>query len=363
MPTRTLQRLECTLRFDTPAFLGDAAQAGVWRTPPFKALLRQWWRVRVAGDCAYDVAELRRREHALFGGVFGEGEPQACASQVRLRLGQWRAGTLKSWPAGETRVTHPEVHDPKTGQLRPVGAELYLGYGPLLFRQGATALKSGAALQAGDRNTLTLIAPEQAQLTDLLRLIDAFGTLGGRSRNGWGSLALAVDGQALPAVHRDDALLRRLSRPLADCLRLDWPHAFGTDDQGLLIWQTAPQPDWRKAMVELARIKIAFRTRHRFQHSGRGNPVFEDRHLLAYPVTNHPVRALGNQARLAGQLRFKVVRAAGGFAARIFHLPCAFPEALKQPFRHPLPASLNRQQAIWQDVHAVLDGFAGLQRF
>jgi hypothetical protein len=30
-----------TLRFATPAFLGDAEQNGVWRTPPIKALLRQ----------------------------------------------------------------------------------------------------------------------------------------------------------------------------------------------------------------------------------------------------------------------------------------------------------------------------------
>ena len=34
-----------TVRFTTPAFLGDAEQNGAWRTPPFKALLRQWWRV------------------------------------------------------------------------------------------------------------------------------------------------------------------------------------------------------------------------------------------------------------------------------------------------------------------------------
>jgi CRISPR-associated protein Cmr1 len=29
------------LRFCTPAFLGNAEQSGQWRTPPFKAQLRQ----------------------------------------------------------------------------------------------------------------------------------------------------------------------------------------------------------------------------------------------------------------------------------------------------------------------------------
>lgn len=36
------------LIFSTPAFLGNASQQGQWRTPPVKALLRQWWRVAVA---------------------------------------------------------------------------------------------------------------------------------------------------------------------------------------------------------------------------------------------------------------------------------------------------------------------------
>ena len=31
------------LRFQTPAFLGNAQQQRQWCTPPFKALLRQWW--------------------------------------------------------------------------------------------------------------------------------------------------------------------------------------------------------------------------------------------------------------------------------------------------------------------------------
>ncbi|PZP56463.1 MAG: hypothetical protein DI596_10305, partial [Azospira oryzae] len=39
-----------TVRFLTPAFLGDAEQNARWRTPPFKHLLREWWRVAYAAD-------------------------------------------------------------------------------------------------------------------------------------------------------------------------------------------------------------------------------------------------------------------------------------------------------------------------
>ena len=38
-----MQTYSYQLRFQTPAFLGNAQQQGQWRTPPIKALLRQWW--------------------------------------------------------------------------------------------------------------------------------------------------------------------------------------------------------------------------------------------------------------------------------------------------------------------------------
>ena len=40
-----MEKLEYKVSFLTPAFLGNAGQEGQWRSPPFKALLRHWWRV------------------------------------------------------------------------------------------------------------------------------------------------------------------------------------------------------------------------------------------------------------------------------------------------------------------------------
>lgn len=53
--------------FNTPAFLGNAEQQAQWRTPPFKALLRQWWRVVKAPDAnstATKVGVCERFGHA-----------------------------------------------------------------------------------------------------------------------------------------------------------------------------------------------------------------------------------------------------------------------------------------------------------
>ena len=63
----TMRELTYQVSFNTPAFLGNAEQQAQWRTPPFKAMLRQWWRVVKAPDVGYDHRELLKLENALFG--------------------------------------------------------------------------------------------------------------------------------------------------------------------------------------------------------------------------------------------------------------------------------------------------------
>lgn len=48
--------------FATPAFLGNAGQQAQWRTPPIKALLRQWWRVLEWNRKQHNLESLRRQE-------------------------------------------------------------------------------------------------------------------------------------------------------------------------------------------------------------------------------------------------------------------------------------------------------------
>ena len=64
-----MRTFEYVLRFTAPAFLGNAEQVGQWRTPPIKALLRQFWRMSYAADQAFvvDTARMRKSEGELFG--------------------------------------------------------------------------------------------------------------------------------------------------------------------------------------------------------------------------------------------------------------------------------------------------------
>lgn len=354
--------LEYRLNFATPAFLGNAQQQAQWRTPPIKALIRQWWRVVKAPQVRFNVDELRAAEGRLFGTASDDGAEKSHQSMLRLRLSEWDEGKLTSWPTGEQAEFHPEVGE----QGRKVGAELYLGYGPLGIQARQTNLNSirdsdkrRTAIDDKASAELRLMFPVtySEELQTALQLVAWFGTLGSRSRNGWG--ALQMTHEHLKPLTRVNLESLAAMRPLADCLKEEWQHAIGRDGAGLLVWKTRVTDNWRQVMKELARVKIAFRTQFKFE-SGRDGARIERRHVLAYPVTNHNPRAWGTQERLANQLRFKVARTTDGkLEGVIVHLPCKVPDDLlhKLDVRDQQFIRTN-ELAVWQAVHAVLDNNA-----
>jgi CRISPR-associated protein Cmr1 len=329
------------MKFLTPAFLGDAEQKGVWRTPPIKALLRQWWRVAYAAqhDFPVSVDTMRKAEGLLFGYTDGDTTNDCSAarrSAVRLRLDKWDAGALTTWGNARPqnvnmpKITHPEVK-------APVGSDLYLGFGPLVYKAGATNLKSSAAIQAGESALLRLAWSENSDQDHLLDkalwLMDRFGTLGGRSRNGWGSFSLMPQKRA---TLQGKLPLRKWEK----CLQLDWPHAIGKDGNGALIWQTESFDDWKQAMTALAKLKIALRTQ-KFPYTTNN-----DRNWLAQPVTHHT----GGNLRLPNSLRFKLRPTQDGkLVGVIFHVPCLPP---KQFSPEKQAESIGK---VWQKVHQFLD--------
>ena len=355
-----------TLRFVAPAFLGDADQSGRWRTPPIKAQLRQWWRVAYAAQHGHrvDVGAMREAEAELFGAP-GEGGGASGRSLVRLRLDRWDEGSLKKtqWRPLD-KVPHPEVD-------RGVPtADLYLGYGPVTLKEGP--LKANAAIQADEKASLSIGltnrigADDVSRLRCALHLMHRYGTLGGRSRNGWGSYVLEpLDGTPAWPAQPDASCLR----PWRDALGLDWAHAIGSDQRGPLVWTTGAKADWRAAMVELARLKIGFRTglpqcdlaldarrgdRQIPEGIEHGTP--RPRHWLAYPVKNHDVEAWKPlKLRLPNTLRFKLRPVADGQVEGIvFHVP-----ALPPPAFAP-----NRSEIVnlWRDIHQTLDANPQLKR-
>ncbi len=353
---------EYQVRFNTPAFLGNADQAGQWRTPPFKALLRQWWRLAFATGqhATCNVDDMRRQEGLLFG-VAADDQGGSRKSQIRIRLNRWDIGKLRTWD----RLEQPAVHHGEVQRTNyQVGPHAYLGYGPLdgrgntKFSQKSGSQKLNAAIQEGETAELALAFPctQQGAINTALSLIHLYGALGGRSRNGWGSLSLTPASAQTPLIGE---LGIRLIRNWQDALQLDWPHAIGQDQQGPLVWRTPASADWKALMRQLAEIKIGLRTQFKFT-TGRDASAPESRHWLSYPVTNHSVKAWRERGkgdfRLPNSLRFKVRSGADGKPyGVIVHVPCAPPAAFR-----PDPQTIRQ---VWSQVHRFLDDPAqGLSR-
>ncbi len=367
-----MQKMKYKVRFLTPAFLGNAEQNGQWRTPPFKALLRQWWRVAVAKEVSYDYTRLREREGRLFGHAWlkdDKGKSWASKSQVRLRLEPWLAGrmTNEKWPGGriEKIIT---TRDGK-GKVR---SDLYLGFGPVLPSKRDNRKDIELAHNAIDVDTtatlqiLSEALPDEHHfLCDTIQLIHWFGALGSRSRNGWGSLIL--EGPAIDPASRmiDTSLLSRVTQYWKECLHTDWANAIGCDEHGPLIWVTGPVKDWQAVVKEFASHLVSVRRVAKdFHPRGQANGL-HGIHLLGYPAGSRwQLSAWGNDGRLASPLRFKVIAWDEGLLrGMIFHIPCNIPESLRDKLGNTGQDWLTKnQEAVWAQVHEKLDNSPRLIR-
>lgn len=404
-----LQKLAYTVSFNTPAFLGNAEQNGQWRTPPFKALLRQWWRVVKAKDFMYDHHKMREAEGVLFGNAWltdKNKKPLYRKSGLGLRLSSWGEGTLESgqWPGGQIE----SVATTRDGQGR-VRADVYLGYGPVLApsrtenRNSITIRRAINSILQRDAKPVELqllpsrnrsLRPSRADIEDVknaMQLAAWFGCVGSRARNGWGSLELKPSsGQMkltdttiqsavlheelkpsseqikltnLPSI--EHPLLQAVCREWTTCLELDWAHAIGTSDGKPLVWTTQAFEHWRGTMGRLAHIKISVRSVAKRMTGPAGIGGI---HLLGYPAGGawelpELNKRQGGEARLPSQLRFKVLHTEKGYVGLVFHVPHKFPEALSNDLTKEQQRWLKDEQAdVWSRVHAELSRDARLTR-
>ena len=369
------EKLEYEVEFVTPAFLGNAEQKGQWRTPPFKALLRRWWRIQHAAKVGYDWRDLRRREGLLWGNAFlnrddlpenmRQGRKNGhCRSLISLRFSDWHNGTLKN------EIWEEEIFDRvNPGGQYAIPADLYLGYGAILSRRvtgrgrprRVEYLQHEPAIAPGDSNRLRLAFREShlaPMLEGLMWLIDQFGTLGSRADNAWGSLhvkKVRKPGNFTLPVRNWDA-----------CLNLDWAHAIGRDNRGALVWDTKPLPNWKKAIEELAKLKAGIRSIAK-KNTYRG-PRVTGALLLGYPAgpergNLHYIQALGPNTRWASQIRMKVVILPDGrVKGRIYHLPHKPPPPIWSKLNPQQRQWIeNNQQPLWAEIHQFLD--SELQRW
>lgn len=334
-----VEKLEFTVEFLSPTFLGGADQNAELRSPPFKNLLRQWWRV-AHGEL--DANTLRIQEGELFGTVLGN--EKAVASTVRLSLLPSENFQIKDSMPSIGTLKHPEVKN-------RVDRLLYLGYGPVNRRDGRLVFRKFIA--PGSRAVLRIYCPKKMS-EDMVRgtsLLRHFGTIGGRSRNGYGSIDL--DGQGLQSLKDVAAKAKGFDQVMANTSK-KYPTALAADAKGLLCWEHVPNGAiWEEVFKAFSEMYMRVRTSFPLRQSN----ALEPRHIMGYPVgRNHNVRDWGKQrGRMPSQLRLMVKRNdQEQVIGRILHLP------------HPVPKEwdpkVGQEAELWKKVHAFLDGQKELQR-
>lgn len=317
------ERLELTLEFVTPAFLGNWEQKSELRAAPFKALFRYWWRV-VEGHRYETVSDLFKAESALFGSAVEAGQ-----SQVHIEARGNPAQTTDLPSTGMLQISRG------SGKNLPVHPWLYLGYGKVA-RQSGTVRPTHGVIKAGERCQLSLSASPTVleELRPTLRVIARFGAVGGRCRNGWGSIHLSEKGDNVTST------AKMFWRPWDKLLAHKYPCGMGRDEKGSLCWQLkgGPSPSWDKALASLAEIYIKIRL------SLPLKPIPNKRHLLGYPVKDHEVREWGN-GRHAKSLRLLVRKEGQQYRGYVLHVPHTF----------ALPHPTIADTGVWIAVHNHLD--------
>ena len=326
-------KLDCEII--TPMFLGNANQEAELRAAPFKGLLRYWWRV-ANGLRHQSPAALLQAENRIFGSADADSGGK---SRVTVEVEPLTSMAPKKDSFRQVgKIDHPECE--RTGK-KTDPLNYLAGMGLIHFRKGIVH----SYFPADEKFCLTLTM--SSDVIDYMKstffLLNRFGAIGSRCRNGWGCFTFPGQGRyTAPVVNFSEAFIH------------DYPYCLGKDDCGDLFWQTRQARDsWELCMKDLAGIYVSIRA----GNSSLNMPALEvnagtrpDRHLLGYPVTNHPLKLnnWGSTGRHGSALRLLVRKEADGYRGYFLHLPHLFSKEM-------WPGEKDRQINIWKQVHAKLD--------
>lgn len=352
---RYVRRREVVLRCTTvtPMFLGGADQEAEWRTAPFKGLLRYWWRVTHRGR------DPLTQESALFGTAGESGEDKSGKSLILVRV-VGNGGTKRDQLPEVKQIEHPEVRSKDPSRDKQVDPLLYLaGIGLLSTKREVKR----SYFPPGCDFSLSVSFPLSCKrnMEQVMALLSAFGAIGSRCRNGWGSFQVKEGGPP-----KGSALAALKECTVADWktgFEQDYPNCLGRDERGLLLWKTKDKSSWPQAMRELADAYVGVRARHlgtgleRLNPNGKEWP--DERHLLGFPLTRHSASNMskwGSTARHASPLRFVVKKGDNGYRGLVVHVPHAHSKQME------LPTHVN-QVEVWKKVHRKLDRLLSRARY
>lgn len=318
----------------TPMFLGGANGDSELRPAPLKNSIRYWWRI-TQGELSHE--KMLGKEQQLFGGVTGE----ATRSLVDVVV----TGSVRTGGVGEVddaigRTRNPEAN----GRNVPLSA--YLGMGPVNFN----GIYTKTRILPGEKFTVSVSYPKEHKnnIIDALSLFAEFGSLGARSRNGWGSFNLLAENNSV--LLSREKLFENYGEELSEIFKVGkkYPFKLGKSNKQPLLWKISMGNTWQKAM-KLAGESYMDLRQQALPLPNASPKVVQKRHILGYPITNHSKIDSwgGNNGRMPSQLRIIIRKTGNKYNVFFFHLPHKIPK--------PWDSSLGTELSVWQKLHNYLD--------
>ena len=335
------EKAEFSVEVLTPMFLGGATGDAELRAAPFKNAIRYWWRITQQG---IPPEELRMKEQKLLGGV--NSNKKTGEKAIRSLVDVTVTGDVRTGKSEEEEHLIKKKYNSEAG--RKVSLAAYLGMGPVDFNGKYTKKR----ILPTETFKLSVYFPETAvDIIDTLSFFKAFGGIGARSRNGWGSFELKALNDSISLLNRE-SLFKKYGVELASVFASDkkkYPFCLGLTDSKPLFWKIGDAAKWQDALNIAGESYMDLRQQKALKFPGRkqgNNP--EKRHILGYPVTNHNfLKWGGNNGRMPSQLRIIIRKNNKGYGAYFFHLP------------HKIPKSwdnrLGKELDVWQSIHTYLD--------
>lgn len=237
---RYTKQTNTELRFDvefiTPTFLGGADGNAEIRTAPFKSLIRRWWRI-TNGNLSPE--ELWQKESELFGSTEKNPKTGKTFGKSKVILSIVDSSRVQY---SSSQFDIEEAHKEKN----TVDVGLYLGYGAVTNKGIRNYIKPGS------RCGFEMKVPSKyvKELEKTLFYINLFGTIGSKSKNGFGSISIAYKfnpQECWPLCQDINKVLNNGK---------NYPNAIVKDTNGILCWATNDYDSWEDAIKKLCDVYL-----------------------------------------------------------------------------------------------------------
>lgn len=229
----------------TPMFLGNAnPREAELRPPSIKGAMRFWWRAMNAG---LPLAELKRKESEIFGGVpenESKEDEKIGKSKVLIRVMNKAVNF-----SNQTFQLYPTII---TNQGYKLDSLVFMGYGkglPPSKKQGRPNNEWSQYIVPKSVFEITFISLDIDLIQEhvkTFRVLEYFGGVGGKSRNGFGSFkihSMKIKGEGLKIPDFSPTSLFNLSK---------LPSFPAFSNKAKLIKGKNENSSWHEAMNDLA---------------------------------------------------------------------------------------------------------------